>query len=154
MPEIKPLKLFAPPPLIYATFLILAYGLNFVWAVPLLPPPWGNLPAMLLTLGGALIFFSARRNLLKAGTSPNPARPVATLVTTGAYLRTRNPIYLAFTWIYIGLGFWMNSMWALVFFPILILVMTREVIVREEVFLEATFGKAYRDYKARTRRWM
>jgi protein-S-isoprenylcysteine O-methyltransferase Ste14 len=92
--------------------------------------------------------------LKKAGTSPSPYQEPSALVTTGPYLRTRNPIYFAFAWIYLGLAAWMNSPWAILLFPGVIIMMKRLVITREEAVLESRFGENYLEYKARTRRWM
>ncbi len=143
-----------PPPLLFAAFLAATWLLQRGFALPLLPDGLHAIPALFLSLGGLLLFFGALRALKKAGTSPSPYREPSALVTTGPYMRSRNPIYFAFLWIYLGLAAWMNSGWGIVLLPLLIIAMNRVVIAREEEILEQRFGEGYRSYRERTRRWM
>jgi protein-S-isoprenylcysteine O-methyltransferase Ste14 len=144
----------AAPPLIYLAFFLAAYILNGLVPLPVLPAGWSLIPAVLLSLGGVVIFASAALTLRRAGTPISPYKPAKKLLMTGAYLRTRNPIYLSFAWIYLGFACWTASAWPFLFFPALVYAINRLVISREEAHLEARFGEAYRDYKARVRRWM
>jgi protein-S-isoprenylcysteine O-methyltransferase Ste14 len=66
----------------------------------------------------------------------------------------RNPGYLALAMIYAGIAVLRNSLWAVLLLPLVVMVMQREVIGREERYLERAFGEEYLDYKARTRRWL
>lgn len=143
-----------PPPLLYAAFLLAVWLLQRALPLPPLPGGLNAVPALLFSLGGLAIFISALRALHKAGTTPSPYQAPTALVTTGPYRRTRNPIYFAFAWIYLGLAAWMNSPWALLLFPALILAMNRLVIIPEEEDLGERFGTEYLAYTARTRRWM
>jgi protein-S-isoprenylcysteine O-methyltransferase Ste14 len=143
-----------PPPLIYALFFIAAMLLNQAFPLQLLPLGWNHIPGILLCLGGMGIFVAAVLALRKSKTPVSPYEPAKTLHVTGPYLRTRNPIYLAFAWLYLGLTCWIASWWPVFLFPVLIYVMNRFVITREEAHLQDRFGKAYADYKTRTRRWM
>jgi protein-S-isoprenylcysteine O-methyltransferase Ste14 len=65
---------------------------------------------------------------------------------------TRNPMYVGMAFLYVAFAF--GVMWALAFLPAVLLIVDRFVIAREEPYLEAKFGRAYRDYKARARRWL
>jgi len=47
-----------------------------------------------------------------------------------------------------------NSAWPLMLLPAVVLLVQRQVIAREEAYLEAKFGEEYRAYKARVRRWI
>jgi protein-S-isoprenylcysteine O-methyltransferase Ste14 len=146
-----------PPPLLFVLFFLATFLLNALLPLQLLPLAWIGwrpIPATLLTLGGLGIFTAAALALRKARTPLSPYKPTQKLLTTGPYLRTRNPIYLAFAWLYLGSAFWIASLWPVLFFPVLIYGMNRFVIAPEEAHLEQRFGGAYRDYKARTRRWM
>lgn len=143
-----------PPPLLYLLVFLTASVINMVYPVQLLPLGWNIVPAILFSLGGLGIFLGAALALRRAGTTLSPYKSSKVLLTTGPYLRTRNPIYLAFAWIYLGCACLIASLWPIVLFPVLILVLNRTVIAREEVWLEARFGEAYRTYRARTRRWM
>jgi steroid 5-alpha reductase family enzyme len=70
------------------------------------------------------------------------------------YGRTRNPLYLGTTLIYLGLSVAEGSLWAIVLVVPLLWVINVGVIAREERYLERKFGDAYRAYKARVRRWV
>ncbi len=130
-----------------------AWALHRLLPLPFLPGDLHLIPALWLSLGGVLIFLSAWRALRKAGTSPGPYAAPSALVTTGPYRRSRNPMYLAYIWMYLGLGCWINTWWTLILFPLLILVMNRRVLAQEEAVLEDAFGDEYRRYHATTRRW-
>jgi protein-S-isoprenylcysteine O-methyltransferase Ste14 len=143
-----------PPPLIFALFFIAAFLINMAVPLQALPLGWHRIPALLLSLGGLGIFIAAALAFRRARTPLSPYEPAKTLMTTGPYLRTRNPVYLSFAWIYLGLACWTASLWPLLFFPVLIYTINRFVIAREEAHLEKRFGAAYLAYKARARRWM
>lgn len=142
-----------PPPLWVAGFFLAGYALQAAVPLRLLPGDLHTIPAFFLTLGGLALFFASVRALRKAGTSPSPYAAPTALVTTGPYLRSRNPIYFAFLWIYVGLAAWVNAAWPVLLLPVLVIVLNRTVIAREEETLEARFGEAYRRYKAAVRRW-
>ena len=67
---------------------------------------------------------------------------------------SRNPSYLALALIYAGIASLRNSLWAMLLLPPVIMVMQREVIGREERYLERAFGEEYLAYKAQVRRWV
>ena len=81
-------------------------------------------------------------------------KPVPRLTTEGPFRYTRNPSYLALTMIYAGIAVLRNSPWAILLLPLVLVVIQREVIGREERYLERTFGQQYLDYKGRVRRWV
>jgi protein-S-isoprenylcysteine O-methyltransferase Ste14 len=56
--------------------------------------------------------------------------------------------------IYAGIAALRNSLWAILLLPLVLIVIEREVIGREERYLERTFGEEYLAYKARVRRWV
>ena len=78
----------------------------------------------------------------------------AALVVDGIYRRTRNPLYLGTTLVYLGLGVAAGSLWASGLVVPLLWVINVGVVAREERYLERKFGDAYRAYKARVRRWV
>jgi protein-S-isoprenylcysteine O-methyltransferase Ste14 len=75
-------------------------------------------------------------------------------VTTGIHGWTRNPIYLGFFLVYGGVGIAARSPSILLLMLPLAIAIRYGVVAREEVYLERLFGSAYRDYKARVRRWV
>ena len=89
-----------------------------------------------------------------AGTSPMPHSPAKQLVIRGPYRFTRNPMYVGMTIAYLGGVATANSVWPLVALPLVLAGIYAFVIRREERYLEAEFGDAYRDYCRRVRRWL
>ena len=75
------------------------------------------------------------------------------LVAEGPYAYSRNPMYVAWTLLYVGTSFVLNSSWPLRLLP-LVLGATHVVVLSEERDLEARFGASYRDYKAMVRRYL
>jgi protein-S-isoprenylcysteine O-methyltransferase Ste14 len=81
-------------------------------------------------------------------------QPVRALVTTGIHGWSRNPIYVGMLLLYAGIGTAARSPWVLILALPLVIILRYGVIAREETYLERRFGDAYRDYKARVRRWL
>lgn len=143
----------APPPLLYAVPLLLALVVQYFRPQPLLPAGVGPLVgAILLVLG--LVGMTSIMAFRRAHTSPNPWRPTTALVRSGPYRWTRNPMYVGMTLLYLGVTAGVNTVWPLIPLPVILLVMQRGVIAREEVYLERRFGEAYRKYKGEVRRWI
>jgi len=90
----------------------------------------------------------------RLGTTPNPAGPTTALAVGGPYRFTRNPMYLGLVFLMAGLAFLANALWPLVLLPVVIVIVRRAVIDREERDLTAEFGEEYLRYKARVRRWL
>ncbi len=63
-------------------------------------------------------------------------------------------MYLGFTLIYVGVAFLVRSVWPFILLPIVLFVMRRGVIDREERYLTRRFGDPYREYMSRVRRWL
>ncbi len=143
----------APPPLIYVATFLLSLLLHKSKPLPLLPSPLRNvLGISLISIAGTILFFSFRE-MRSAGTNVNPELPATALVTRGPFQFTRNPLYLSLTLIYTGLAALVNTLWAIFLLPIMIFIMQRGVIEREERYLEGKFGDSYTQYKAHVRRW-
>lgn len=142
-----------PPPVLYAV--PLALGLLLQRRVPaaFLPRPLA-MPLGILFLVLGMVGFAAIAAFRRARTSPNPWRPTTAIVTDGPYRFTRNPMYLGFTLLYLGTTCWVNSLWPLLVLPVILILMQRMVIEREERYLETRFGEEYRSYRSRVRRWI
>lgn len=147
----------ARPPLIFLAALLL----GFVWDLLLpLPFPVPGTDLVHWILGGSLILIGLAlavagiRNFSRAGTPVRGNKPTRTLVTTGIHGWTRNPIYLGMFLIYGGIGVAAQSPWVLMITLPLAITIRYGVVAREEAYLERRFGQAYRDYKARVRRWL
>lgn len=145
-----------PPPLVYASLFLSTLALDRVVGRPrtALPPPL-RAAAGVATFGcAALLFSKAVRSLRRADTAIAPWHAASTLVRTGVYARTRNPMYLAMTLSYIGAALTANRATALSAVIPLVVVIDGGYIAREERHLAATFGAAYDEYRARVPRWV
>jgi protein-S-isoprenylcysteine O-methyltransferase Ste14 len=144
----------ARPPLVYLGSIALGVILHFAWPISLLPrgvsPRFGALMIM-LAIG---LFLFAVRTFRAAGTPVPGNRPTTTIVRTGPYRFSRNPIYLAFSLFQLGIALWVNSLWLVVTLLPAVAVMALVVIPKEERYLEARFPSEYPPYKTSVRRWL
>ncbi|MFL5692050.1 MAG: methyltransferase family protein [Ktedonobacteraceae bacterium] len=143
----------APPPLLYVVALVVSLLLHR--KVPL-PFSRRRMPMLstLLVGAGLTTGFLAVSTMRRAQTSLNPSEPVKTLVIEGPFKVTRNPIYVSFTLIYIGIALLVNTLWPLLLLPVVQNVMRQGIIEREERYLERKFGQEYLAYKERVPRWI
>ncbi|GIL01611.1 MAG: isoprenylcysteine carboxyl methyltransferase [Alphaproteobacteria bacterium] len=109
---------------------------------------------IVLIVVAAVLVLSALHVMRKADTTARPDRPARHLVTGGPFAFTRNPIYLASVLLLAGLGLALANGWLLLAAAATAFADHRLAILREEAHLEARFGKAWRDYRKRVRRWL
>lgn len=84
----------------------------------------------------------------------NETAPAAGIVRGGPYRFGRNPMYPGMSAVYWGVALWMTSVWAVILFPIVIVLLVRFVIRRAERFLESAFGEDHLSYRAAVGRWL
>lgn len=89
----------------------------------------------------------------RKGTTHEPNGIATALLTGGPFGFSRNPLYLALAALLAALGLVLDSAWILLLLPVLILLLDRLVIAREEARLRAQFGAAYLAYTRQVRRW-
>ncbi len=143
-----------PPPLIYALPLLLGLMLDTRRHVSFLPRGMARGLGLSLVGGGLVLNGWFLRTIRKADVPLRTDKPVPRLTMEGPFHYSRNPSYLALAMIYAGIASVRNSLWAMLLLPLVVTVMQREVIGREERYLERTFGAEYRAYKAQVRRWV
>jgi len=119
-----------------------------------LPETWRLAGGGVALVAGVILLVLAVGGFRRAGTGVRHAAGSSALVTTGAHAFTRNPMYLGMALVYAGLALAADSMVALVLLAPLLLVIQFGVIAREERFMEAKFGDAYRAYRKRVRPWI
>jgi protein-S-isoprenylcysteine O-methyltransferase Ste14 len=142
-----------PPPVLTATVIFTAYLIDFYFPFRLNESTL-FIPGVALISLACLIALLAVIRFLKFKTHVEPWKPTSTIITTGVYRFSRNPIYLAFAIINVGIGFLLNSGWILFSVVALIPLLQVVVISREERYLETKFGEDYLQYKRRVRRWI
>src|SRR5919205_529832 len=143
-----------PPPLTYLLTLLLGLVLDRRVHVPFLPHRVARLLGWPLVGGGMALCMWFIRTMRGADTTLDVNKPVSTLVQHGPFRYSRNPGYLSLVMLYAGIAILRNALWAILFMPLLLLITQRELIEREERYLERTFGEEYLAYKRRVRRWL
>lgn len=113
-----------------------------------------RIAGLILVALGVLVAFSALGIFKKRHTTTIPFETPTTLVTSGPYRFTRNPMYVGLTIVYIGVAGTRLEMWPLIVLPFLLAYVNFQVIPVEERRLRAVFGNAYEEYAARVRRWL
>ncbi len=105
---------------------------------------------------GACLGFSGVWEFRKASTTINPHSPQSSssLVISGIYQTTRNPMYLGLFFFLLAWGMYLLSLWSFCFLPIFILYITRFQIKPEEKILRQVFGAEFDQYAANVRRWL
>ena len=147
----------ARPPLLFLTALLIGFVSDRLLPLPFAVPEADMVHWMIagsLILVGLALAAAGIRNFSRAATPVPTNEPTRALVTTGIHGWTRNPIYLGMFLIYAGVGMAARSPWVLILMPPLAITIRYGVVAREEAYLERRFGNAYRDYKARVRRWL
>ena len=152
-PDVANLGLVRPP-FVYLGSVALGLVLHLLWPARLVPLSVSTPAGAIVTVLAIALFVSAVRTLRAAGTPIPGNRPTTTIVRTGPYRFSRNPIYLAFSLVQLGLSLWVNSLALLITLIPAVALMWLVVIPREEYYLEARFPSEYLPYKASVRRWL
>lgn len=143
-----------PPPLYYAAGLAMGMAANGVVALPIGGRPATVVTGALATAVGLGLALAGVVAVIRHRTTIVPHHPVATLLTSGVYRLSRNPMYAGLAIVYLGLALLFNSWWPLALWPLVILAVRGLVIRPEEEYLAQRFGPAYTDYRDRVRRWI
>ena len=140
----------APPPLIALGAVIL--GVLLDWLMPayvlsaILTRNGRIVISVLLIAGGLALALAGRGIFVRSGTHVNPFKPSSVLVTTGVFAYVRNPMYVGLACLVAGIGVALASDWTLVMLVEAGLLIHFGVVKREERYLQAKFGDAYRNY--------
>jgi len=153
MPDVANFGLIRPP-FVYAGSIALGLVFRLLWPARLVPPSVSTPVGAMVAVLAIALFVSAVRTLRAAGTPVPGDRPTTTIVRAGPYRFSRNPIYLAFSLLQLGLSLWVNSLALLITLIPAVALMWLVVIPREERYLEARFPSEYLPYKASVRRWL
>jgi protein-S-isoprenylcysteine O-methyltransferase Ste14 len=138
---------------------LVGWGINVLIGGPVVPrqaPLWERVvPAVLFGGVGIGLVVSAIVMIKRAGSNVAPMRPVTALVTGGPFRFSRNPIYVGFALIVVGTAVALNLLWPIVVLVVVVMpIVRRRVVGREEAYLERTFGREYRRYQERVPRWV
>ncbi|MEO8755536.1 MAG: isoprenylcysteine carboxylmethyltransferase family protein [Casimicrobiaceae bacterium] len=145
-----------PPPVVAVAAAIV------IWGISRLAPRVATLPdvhsalSLAIAAAGVACSVAGVLSFRRARTTLNPTRPedASSLVRSGIYRFTRNPMYLGLALVLVAWAVFLSSAWALLGVAAFVLYMSRFQIVPEERALSTLFGSEFESYKARVRRWL
>ncbi|WP_295813684.1 isoprenylcysteine carboxylmethyltransferase family protein [uncultured Nitratireductor sp.] len=147
---------FPWPPVLYLAAIAIAATLGVFYPLPWFGPPLSDILfaiGWLLIAGFAFLDLQAMRTLHRAGTAILPTRTADVLVTSGPFAISRNPIYLGNSMLLAGIALVSGNAWFFALLAIACFLTQKLAIEPEERHLALRFGKKYRDYQKRVRRW-
>jgi protein-S-isoprenylcysteine O-methyltransferase Ste14 len=142
------------PPLVVLASLVSGAMLNVAWPLPFVPHALRLPVGCLLVATAATLFAPSIRQFRMAGTPVPGNKPTTAIVRGGPYRFSRNPIYLAFFALHLGLAIWVNSLWLVATLVAPAAIIAVVVVPREERYLTERFGAEYLKYEASVRRWL
>jgi protein-S-isoprenylcysteine O-methyltransferase Ste14 len=142
------------PPLLYLSGVVIGAVVNGMKSMPLSHSTIVRIVGLIVVILGIGWTNWGRLAMKAHGTNINPTKPTTTIITSGPYRFSRNPLYLGLTIIYLGLSLAVNSWWCLLLLIPIGLLMHFQVVVREERYLKGKFGDTYRQYQSRVRRYL
>lgn len=150
------LELKIPP------IVLVALNVFFMWLLSIVTPtasfhlPWKNQMAIVLCILGIVISLLGVLAFRSAKTTSDPRFPGQTtsIVITGIYQLSRNPMYLGFLFVLLGWAIYLSHLLSFLLLPAFVWYMNRFQISPEERFMLEKFGTVYSSYKNEVRRWL
>lgn len=151
------------PPVYYIVAIAVAEVIHrFVFPLELSLPSLGPVSGLIIRvfLGivvvglGVAMMISSNKQFQRTKNDPEPWTATNSIITSGIYARTRNPIYLAAALMMIGIGVMLGDLWILIFTVPVLVIIHIVAVLPEEKYLEEKFGEAYAKYKSSVRRWV
>ena len=115
-----------------------------------------NIFALIFLIIAAIIIILSMYKFKKIKTTISPLRPnkTSSLVNSGIYAYTRNPMYLGLLLMLFSTALFLKNLISFLIIPLFILFITKNQILPEEEALENIFGEEYKNYKKKVRRWV
>lgn len=147
---------YIPPPLIYVALFSGSVLMQKLWPFDnrWLHTTQANIIGWLLIAFCLLFVVAALRRFIITKNTLVTIKPATSLQTEGIYAYSRNPMYLSLLLLYTGLAFFFGNWWTFFLIPLLITIIQRYVIRKEEQYLFIAFGEQYYVYKKKVRRWI
>lgn len=143
------------PPFIQlvASFLLALLFAQYFELQPFDIPP---LTIVVVTFAGVVFLMLSLIHFRRSRTTVNPLTPLrtSTLVTTGIYRITRNPMYVGMTLLLLAWCLALGELSALIPIPIFVITINNIQIKAEETALIKLFGEEYLQYQNAVSRWL
>lgn len=145
-----------PPPIIVLIFAGAMWLAATLTSDTVLDFHWQWILAIIFGISGLLIALQGVLEFSRAKTTINPVKidAASSLVTSGIFAYTRNPMYLGMTFFLIAIAFLLNRITPFAGPIIFVLFITRFQILPEERIMEKKFDEEYKAYREKTRRWI
>lgn len=143
-----------PAPILAMVHIIMAILLGWLAPLPIPTPAFVKWLGLGLTALGFVLGVLSLIEFRRARAASDSKKPTRKLVTSGVYRFTRNPIYLGFVFMLVGLPMNMGVYWGFLLVWPLVTFTNNMVIKHEEAYLEQEFKKEFTEYCSRVRRWL
>jgi|TARA_B110000305_G_scaffold113957_1_gene128181 protein-S-isoprenylcysteine O-methyltransferase Ste14 len=151
------MKTKIPPPVVALIAMLLTFlSRNYLDIFYLHPHLQRTLFLLFLVIGVSVIFLATRQFKISK-TTVNPLKPesASSLVTSGIFSRTRNPMYLGLTSLLISFSIYFSSVFGIIIYlPLFISYITIFQIIPEEDAMNKLFSNDYKSYCLKVRRWI
>lgn len=150
------LELKVPPPVVALVLALAMWAVSRLTLTFEVDVAWRIAVAITIALIGGAFSAAGIAAFRRAQTTLNPMKPetASSLVTSGIYRVTRNPMYVGLLFVLVGWAAFLCAPWALAGSVVFVAYITRFQIAPEERALMSAFGEEYASYKARVRRWL
>ena len=150
------LELKIPPPALALLVAVAMWGVSSATSRFEISMVLRNTTVIVIAIVGLGFAVSGVFAIRRARTTISPIKPEAasSLVTSGVYRFTRNPMYLGLSLALLAWAIFLSSAWALLGPLAFVLYIGRFQIAPEERVLSKLFGPAFADYQSKVRRWL
>jgi len=145
-----------PPPAVAVAVAVVMWGISFLAPEVAMPETLRLAACLAIVVAGLVFSAGGLLSFRRARTTVNPTTPEAasSLVSSGIYRITRNPMYVGLSLFLMAWAVFLSSAWALLGLVAFVLYIGRFQIAPEERALSKLFGSEYASYKATVRRWL
>ena len=150
------LELKIPPPIIAVLIALAMWGISLITPLLEVSTIYRMPLAMAIAVLGGALMVAGNISFRQAKTTVNPMKPesASSLVNSGVYRFTRNPMYLGVLSVLMAWAVFLSSLWALFGLLAFFLYIDRFQIAPEEKALTRLFGTDYAAYQIKVRRWI
>jgi len=154
--KMQQLELRIPPLLLMMAVALFMVLMVQSWPMFHFTLPFGHWLALSFLLFGVVVALLGVLTFRRANTTVDPRYPEksASLVVSGIYRYSRNPMYLGFLLILLAVACFLAHALAFVWLPLFVLYMNRFQILPEERFMQQKFAAQFSQYKTQVRRWL
>ena len=147
------MKWLVPPVLFFACLAAMIASSYFAPSYPLIPSPY-NWIGVLVGVIGLLIGIAGSATFVRKKTELNTFKNPGELVTTGVFAISRNPMYLGFFLLLLGVALVLGGTAPFAIALLFFLIAQFWYVRFEEARMQAAFGERFEAYRRKTRRWI